>query len=189
MSPYRPFGLPTNHSKCGFSVLELMLALSMMGLFFGAIYETVLAGLRTVSAADDREEVRLRLTSAVDRLTREASVASNIDTAQAARFQFDTPSVNNIVYTYTSGTGILTRDDASAGSPLVTILRNLTDFDFEYLTCLGTPYVSGNIDIIRVAQVSATVTQGSETVSVSSAAYLRNMVGFAGVPAETCGTL
>lgn len=177
----------TNRAQHGLSLIEVMVVISMLGIFLGAVYETVIAGLRTMSAVDDREEIRLRLTSALDRLTREASTASNLDVAQTAQVQFDTPSVNNVVYTYTSGTGILTRDDAS--SPLVTILRNLTAFNFEYLNCLGAVYGSGNIDTIRVVRASATVTQGSETVSVWSAAYLRNMPGFAGVPAQTCGTL
>lgn len=178
-----------NRAQRGLSLIEIMVVISMMGMFFGGVYETVLAGLRTMSAADDREEIRLRLTSALDRFTREAGTASNLDTAQAAQFQFDTPSVNNVVYAYTGSTGILTRDDAGAGSPLVTILRNLTEFDFEYLDCLGAVYGSGNIDTIRIVRASATVTRGGETVSVWSAAHLRNMPGFAGVPAQTCGTL
>lgn len=173
-------------AEAGFSLLELFIVLCLLGLFMGVVQEVVIVGLRAVHAADAREEIRQQLASALDRFTRDASIANNVDVAQTARFQFDTPSVNNVDYVYSSGT--LTRNDASSSQ--ITILRNLTAFDFDYVDCQGTVYTgtvaSSAEDSLRVVQVVATVTKDQETIALTKSVFLRNMLGQ--VP-ETCGTL
>ena len=141
------------------------------------VYETVIVGLREVETNDEREDARRVVTQALDRLVREASTATNVDVAQTARLQFDTPSVNDVNYVYTSGTQVLTRSDASTSA--VTIASGLTLFDFDYLDCLGVSY-TGTVSTttrVRVAQIVATLTDGSEAVSLTDAAFLRNTIG------------
>ena len=183
MSPCRRID---RRAEAGFSLLELFIVVSLLGLFMGAVQEAVIVGLRATNAADKREEIRQQLASALERFARDASVADNVDVAQTARVQFDTPSVNNVDYVYSSGT--LTRSDASSSQ--ITILRNLTAFDFDYVDCQGTVYtgtVSGSAaDSLRAIQVVATVTRDQETISVTQAIFLRNMLG---QDASTCGTL
>ena len=186
MSPFRRCAPPTN---AGFSLLELLIAISLMGLFLGTMQESLMTGLRAVASADDREQIRQQLAGALERFARDASHASNVDRAQTDEVQFDTPSVNNVDYDYDSSAGTLTRDDANSSS--MTILRNLTAFDFDYVDCQGTLYtgtVSGSSteDSLRVVQVVATVTRDQETISVAQAVFLRNMLG---QTASTCGTL
>ena len=173
----------------GFSLIELFIVVSLLGLFMGAVQETLITGLRAVNAAHRREAIRQPLASALERFARDAGVASNVDAAETGRFQFDTPSVNNVEYDYDSGAGTLTRDDASSSA--IILLRNLTAFDFDYVDCQGTLYtgtVSGSSteDSLRVVQVVATVTQNQETLAVARAVFLRNMLG---LTASTCGTL
>ena len=163
--------------KRGFTLLEVLIVVVLFGLLMGTVQETVVVGLRQVSAADKREEIRQRLTSALDRLTREISMADNVNAAQSGRFQFDTPSVNNVDYVYDSSAGTLSRDDAS--SPLAVIVRNVTSLDFNYFDASGAqlsePVAGASEDTIRLVQVAATVTKDSEAITVASAAFLRNM--------------
>ena len=185
MSPSRRYAQRT---ESGFSLIELFIVISLMGLFMGAMQESLITGLRVVSAADRRETIRQLLASALERFARDASTASNVDRAQTDELQFDTPSVNNVEYAYDSSAGTLTRDD---GSSTQIILRNLTTFDFDYVDCQGTLYtgtVSGGSteESLRVVQVVATVTQSQETIAVARAVFLRNMLG---QTASTCGTL
>jgi len=163
--------------------------MSLIGLFLGAMQESLITGLRAVSAADQREAIRQQLTSALERFARDAGAASNVDRAETDELQFDVPSVNNVEYIYDSGTDTLTRDDAS--SSVMTMLRNLTAFDFDYVDCQGTRYtgtVSGGSteDSLRMVEVIATVTQSQETITVAQTVFLRNMLG---QTASTCGTL
>ncbi len=158
----------------GFTVLELMIVISLMGLFFAAVQESVIVGLRAVNAADDRETIRQQVTSALDRLTREAVLASNVDQADSGQFQFDMPGTSNVNYAYNSST--LTRTSAGTAQ---TILQHITSFTLSYIdssgNTLATPVAAGARNTIRVVQLAVTVNPDTETLSLASAAYLRNM--------------
>ena len=164
-------------TRRGFSLIEVSIATLVLAAFFGAVYETVIAGLREVESIDEREDARRQLSRTFDRLVREAGLATNVDVAQTAQLQFDTPSVNNVNYTYTSATQTLTRSDASTSAR--TIASGLSAFDFDYLDCLGVSY-TGTVSTptrARVAQIVSTLTDGSETISLTDAVFLRNTIG------------
>ena len=157
-----------------------MLSISLLGLFAGLIQEGMITGLRTVSATNTREQVRAQLAGALERFTREAGLCNDVDNAQDERFQFDADldgdgsDENNINYVYSSGT--LTR---SQDGTTVTLLSGITAFDLDYLdssgTSLATPVAGASEDTIRVVEVTATAANGAESISMASAAYLRNM--------------
>ena len=175
-------------SDAGFTLLELFITISLLSLFIGAVYEAMIVGLRSVNASDDRETIRQQLTAALDQLTREAEVADDVDEATSIEFQVDTPSASNAEYVYDSTAGTLTRDD-TASAPQVT-LRNLTALDFDYIDCGGTSH-TGSVaeaseDTLRVMQVTATVARDTETLSMTAASFLHNMIGDA---SGTCGGL
>ena len=182
------FGLKTPQSEirnpkseiCGLSLLELLIVISLSGLFMGAVQELLVTGLRVVDSADDRESIRQRLAYVVDRFTREMSLCTDVDVAQDGGFQFDADingdgsDENNINYQYTSGT--LTR---TYSGTTVTLISGLTAFDLNYVDDTGaqltTPVAGSQEDDIRVVHISATVASGNETFSLESASYLRNM--------------
>ena len=157
-----------------------MVTMTLLGVFFGGVYETVIVGLRTVSAADRREGVRQQLTNALELLTREAALASNLDNAEDQRLQFDADldgngtTENNINYQVTSG-----QLQRSYNGVAVTLVNNLTALDFDYLdtagTTLATPVgTQATRDTIRVVDITMTATNGAETLSLPSAVYLRD---------------
>ena len=153
----------------------------LIAIFFGGVYETVLVGLRSVGSSDSRESVRLQLARTLDFLTREASVASNVDNAEDQRLQFDADvdgdgiTENNINYQVVSGDLQRTYNGTT-----VTLMGDLAALDFNYTDSAGaslsTPVGSQPTrDTIRVVHMTITATgANNETLSVTTAAYLRN---------------
>ena len=166
-------------SKRGFTIMELIITVSLLAIFMGAVYETVLIGLRAVNAADEREDVRSQLTTALDLLTREAGIASNVDVAEDQRLQFDADLDGNGTtesdINYQVSGGDLQRVYNGA---TVTLARDLTSLDFDYTdptgSALTAPVTGATLDILRLVQVTATATKDNETLSLANAAFLRN---------------
>lgn len=158
-----------------FTLVELMLVLALAAAFLVAASELVVWGLRIVRAWQQREELRGQLSSVMDRWTRDAVAADNVDLAQDGEFKFDTPAVDNVDYTYASTS--MTRDDSATTQQ--TVLRYITSLDFNYFNSSGmqlsTPVASGSLSSIRVVQLVATVSRNNETISMAAAACLRNM--------------
>src|SRR3989338_5692539 len=91
---------PFARTRSGFSLLEILVSIVILAAFFGVVYETVIVGLREVETHDEREDARRQVTQALDRLVREAGVATEMDAAETDRIQFDTDAVNNVEYEY-----------------------------------------------------------------------------------------
>ncbi|MBI2885165.1 MAG: prepilin-type N-terminal cleavage/methylation domain-containing protein [Candidatus Omnitrophica bacterium] len=164
----------------GFSLVELMVAMVVLGLLIAGAYDPVISSLRLAAAVNTREEIRQQLAHVLEWVIRDAGVADNMDVAETDHVQFDTPAVNNVEYEYDAAADVLTRDDADSSQR--TILRNVTAFDFDYVDCFGTTTtgtVSGSEeeDSIRVIQVTATVAKLTESVSMPAAVFTRNLVG------------
>ena len=160
-------------------MLELLLVMTLLGIFLGVAYESVIVGLRTVNAADERETVRQQLAAASDRLTRELDLASAVTTAQDQDVLFnadldgDGTAETNIEYRLQNAT--LQR---LYGGTTLTLAAGVTAFDLDYTdlngTSLSAPVTGALLHNIRVAQITVTATKDNETLALASAAYLRN---------------
>ena len=169
------------HRSChGFTLIELCIVITLLALFGGAVYESVIVGLRTANASDERENIRQQLANALDMLTREASLADVVDVAADQQFQFDADLdgdgtvENNINYQVSSGTFQRVYNGAT-----LTLVRNLASLDFNYVDSAGSNMATTVPDqatrnTIRVMQVTTSATNDAETVSLANAAYLRN---------------
>ena len=159
--------------------------MTLLALFAGGIYETVIVGFRAVNAAASRAELRQQLANALDRLTREASIAHNVDKAIDQRFQFDTDldgdgsNDNNVNYVVQNG-GL----DRVFSGATVTLVKNVSALDFDYIdlngtsnaTCDSTSSCGSNCcrSEVRVVDITITATEHNETISLTSAVELRN---------------
>ena len=167
----------------GFTILELFIVITLLGLFLAAVQESLITGLRATHTADNREAVRRELANALDQFVRDVSQAQDVDDADlldgsnTGQFQFDTPSVSNVEYSYDASADTLSYDDANVSQRI--IARYVTSFDLTYVdntgATLSEPVAGSSEDNIRVVQVTATATIGDETLTLSDAAYLRNM--------------
>lgn len=163
----------------GLTLIELLIVVTLLSIFFGSIYEVVIAGLRVANASDEREGIRQQLVTALDRLTREVGLASNVDVAEDQRVQFDADLDGNGTVesdvTYQVQGGDLQR---VYNGVTVTLVRDLTSLDFDYVDLNQgalTPPLSGcSLDTLRVIQMAMTATNDQETLSVAAGAFLRN---------------
>ena len=165
----------------GLSLIELMVVITLLGAFFGMVYESVIVGLRSVRSAGSQEDVRLQLARTLDFLTREVSVAGNVDNAEDQRLQFDADvdgngtTENDINYQVVSGDLQRTYNGTT-----VTLIGDLQTLDFNYTDATGanlsTPVGSQPTrDTIRVVHMTVTAAGANgATLSVMTAAYLRN---------------
>ncbi len=176
ISVCKRFGRPT---EAGFSLLELMIAMTLLGTFVVAVYWPFTVGLRLLDSTDKREDIRQQLANALGRLTREASLASNVRQAKDQQFKFDADldgngtTENNIDYQVNSGDL-----ERVYGGTTVTLVGDLTTIDFDYVDLNGasmpTNVVGGDRNDIRVVQITITATKDDETISLASAVFLRN---------------
>lgn len=164
----------------GLTLIELFLVVILLGLFFGAVYESVIVGLRAANAADERENIRQQLTNALDILTREAALASNVDVAADQQFQFDADldgdgaTEQNINYQVSGGDLQRVYNGVT-----ITLSRDLSALDFDYTdsggSALSTPVGNQPLrDTIRLVQVTTTAVNDDETIALPNAVYLRN---------------
>jgi prepilin-type N-terminal cleavage/methylation domain-containing protein len=164
----------------GFTLLEMLLAVGLVGLFLGAFQELVITGLRTANASEERADVRQQVVIALERFTREANMAGNIDVANATQFQFDadldgngTDETTNVNY-WQNGGGDFER---AQGGAAVTLIRDLGSIAYTYYDSaganLGSSVSGAAMQTIRVVQIALTATRDQESLTVQSAVYLR----------------
>lgn len=176
MSALRPIA----QTSRGFTLIELMVVISLLGVFTIAVYEAVIIGLRAANSADEREDIRLQMARGLDLLTREASAAYSVDDSDANRFQFDarivdadsdgdTENLTNINYRISSGD--LQRVQGGNTVTLVPDCTSATPFTYLDSSNASTTTEAA----VRVVQVSLTATQGGETITMSTAIKLRNL--------------
>ena len=157
----------------------MILVIMLMAIFFGTVYEVVIVGLHVATAADQREDVREQLANALERLSREASLASNVDVAEDQQLQFDADITadgtidQDIIYRVQNG------DLERSYSGITTVLaRDLASWDFDYTdlngTTLSTPVTGNNLNWLRVGLITASATRGTETVTLATAVCLRD---------------
>ena len=181
----------TSNRHAGFTLLEVMVVTVLLGGLIAVAYDVFIAGLRVANAASTRERIRLQLAQVLDRLTREAATARNVDRAQATRFQFDADydgsggssgSEDNVNYNYDSANSEFERDDS--GGSTVVVADHVTSIDYDYIDDTGTTYTTCDSTSscgsnccrseVRAVLVTMTATIGGETISVTDAATLRN---------------
>lgn len=163
----------------GLTLLELMIAMSLMGLLLAAVQEAFIHGLRIVEVDDERSEVHSELAWALERWSREVAQAKTFTTAEDSRLvvtvDLNQDSTDETVE-FVLSSGRLLRQEAGRQ---VVLVRNVQSLAFAYLdldgTPLSTPVASGSLDDIRVVRVSLTGDVEDETVSLASAVFVRNL--------------
>ena len=155
-----------------------MVAVSLLAIFFGGVYETAILGLRSANAADEREDIRGQAMNALERFTREASLAKTVRQATSQLFEFDADlngdgtAETNIIYQVQNGDLVRTY-----GGTTISLVRDFGSATFGYLKQDRAAWVSGTdaLSTIRVVQVTVTATKDAETLSLTNAAYLRSV--------------
>ena len=177
MSIWRRTAPTSNH---GFTLIELMLVMTLLAGFMVVVYQTVIVGLRSADAANERENVRMQLTRALDLLTREASVAYNVDRSDADRFQFDARLVdansdgsaeNRTNINYRISSGDFQRVQGGDTVTLVPDCTSATPFTYLDASNVATTTEAN----VRVMQISLSATRDGETITLATSVRPRNL--------------
>jgi type II secretory pathway pseudopilin PulG len=162
--------------------LELLIVVLVFGIFIGAVCQTSLIGLRTVTAADTREALRQQVAHALDRLAREALTAQAVVQAQDQWFMFESDLNGDGLIDATTeqdisfrliGTDLMrSLGDVPTG---VALVRDVSSLDFDYEDLTGAAWDGVDPLDIRVVKITLTATAAAEVVSMASSIYLRNM--------------
>jgi prepilin-type N-terminal cleavage/methylation domain-containing protein len=158
-----------NRREAGFTLIELIVTIVVMGIISGVAALLILQGLNAFIA----EDVRASLTNdgrlAIERMAREirtirSRTAADIPTMLGGTLSFVDLDGNPI--TYTSGGGTVTRN----GTPLAS--ATTAALGFLYFQQDGTP--AGSADQVWVIQVDLTLTTGGESQAFRIRAHPRN---------------
>lgn len=157
--------------------MELLVALVLLSIFFGAGYESVIAGLRTTHAAEARETLRQQLANTLELFAREAAVADKVKEADDQQFTFDA-DLNGDGHVeheieYRVQNGALQRTFKNTTITLVDSLAGLT-FAYTDVSGAAVPTPVKEKKDLRVVELTISATKEHETLSMASAVYLRN---------------
>ncbi len=183
MLPHRrPHPRPHPRYAEGFSLLELVMALSLLALALGGIYAFVVAGGRSARVTNNFLQAQAQVRAAIDNVVAEARWAEVVTaagpTAVALRIPQDTPfsatSPYTVTFAYDAATHTLTRQVDAGGAE--SIAYNIIREDgsgglvFEYFTAGGTLLGSTPTDVAAIARVRVTVATTADEVSRTFAA-------------------
>lgn len=168
----------------GFTLTELMIALSLSAIVFAAVLSSFLFMGRNLTRLVNFQEQEVDSRRAIRLFTGDVSAASvlTVATATALTLTKTTAGGNvTVSYTYNSGTGIVTRTatPAEVGVPQ-TLLTGVTAFDIDYYSETGAE-LSANLTYAKALELDFTTSAGSATSgtaashrSVSPRVVIRN---------------
>ncbi len=170
--------------KKGFTLIELIIVIVFFTIFTGVVSWTFVVGLRTWGSGRDRAYIRQDANLAIERMVREVSQASEIETAKADEIEFEADldqdgSVETIRFDV-SNDDDLERTEVIAGPDIVvTMAPNVQTFSLGYYLdgdndTLLTSVTGSTRDDIRVVVMSLTLDDDDETITLSSSVYTRN---------------
>lgn len=170
--------------RTGFTLIELIVVVVLFSILVAAVFWIFVAGLKIWGSGKDRAYIRQDANLAIERMVRELSEASAINTAKSDEVEFDADldgdgSVETIRFDV-SNDGNLERTEVITGPDIVVIIApNVRDFIVGYYLdgdndTLLTSVTGPSVDDIRVIVISLTLDDGDETIILSSSAYARN---------------
>lgn len=157
----------------GFTLIELVMAITLMGLFVSAATVAFTPVLKTWSLNVPRSEITDATEFALSRMSYEMTQlkdAAGVLVAQGNRFQFIDVSDNTVDYTL-SGTDLTRNSDI--------LSRGVQSLSFTYYdvngAVLATPQVSPSHTDIWSVQISVTGQRDGQSVSMTSQVRPRNL--------------
>ena len=166
--------------KNGFTLVELLIATVLFSVLAAVISWTFLVGLRVWNSGSIRAELRQSANLSMERMVRELSAASVINTAKSDEVDFDADlDGNGVAETIkfdVSNDDILERTEDKAS---VTMARDVQAFTLGYYLDgnnddLESPVTGPRKNDIRVIVITLTLNNGDETFTLSSGVYIRN---------------
>ncbi|MBI4688976.1 MAG: prepilin-type N-terminal cleavage/methylation domain-containing protein [Nitrospirae bacterium] len=173
-----------HREKGGFTLIELVITMLLIGIVAFIVADAMSTGFKAYFVTDNRKEALDQARIAMERMTREirnvrslgrdndgdGNIDADITTANASELCF-TDTNNTAIRFRLSGTNIL-RSEGTSCPPATenTLAEKVTTLTFSYT------YASGSLaTAVRRVQITITSTISSESVTLSSEVYLRNL--------------
>ena len=156
----------------------MVIVAAMFGVVAVAVQEPVVIGLRTAAAANQREDVRLQMSRALELLTREAAAAYNVDNSTSTQFQFDArltdADADGDAETLTDINWRVNNGDLERvqGGTTMVVVPDLTTVAFTYLDSSNNS--TNTAANVRVMQMTMTATRNNEAISMATSVRPRN---------------
>ncbi|HEX2548916.1 MAG TPA: prepilin-type N-terminal cleavage/methylation domain-containing protein [Gammaproteobacteria bacterium] len=151
----------------GFSLLELILVMVVMGIVVAASSSSIMEGLENFTTSKNFDRLDWQANMAIEEIARKARTitrSASITTATATQFTF--VDSTNTTQSYTlSGGKVLENSNI--------LVENATNLTFTYYTKLGA--TTATISAIRFVKVSITVAIGSYSYTYTTTANLQNI--------------
>ena len=161
--------------KKAFTLIELIIVLTLFIIIVGFAGWSFIVGLRAWNSGQNRAEIRLDGTLAIEKMVRELSQASDITTADEDEIIFeadldDDGTVETVTFNVSNNNLIRT-----VNAVATVLASNVQTFGLSYLDLNNSPWTLPQDPVdIRVITISLTMSNLDETFSLSSSTYVRN---------------
>lgn len=166
---YEKMKVRTSKRVKGFTLIEVLIAISVTALLLTAVAAALFASAESYSVNEDVFNATNPARLALLRITADIRSAQAVAVSEAStQCSLVTSAGSDITYSYDSSNDILyliTNDDTTDKNYV--LCRNITDVTFSRTT------VEGDSTAIKDVKISITSTSGSCTETISSAAVLR----------------
>jgi type IV pilus assembly protein PilW len=190
---------PIQNTNDGFTIIELLIAIAIMGIIIGAMFSFSIAQRKYFSVQEEISEMTQNTRAAMDMITGELAMAgySPSDAAAFSGISYSASQLQiyadlngdgdrtdpneNIIYTYDTSNKRILRDTGGGNQPLS---ENIQSFIFEYLNDQGNPTtLAANIRQIRLTITGRTgkpdrlyaTNSGYRTYTLTSSITPRNL--------------
>jgi prepilin-type N-terminal cleavage/methylation domain-containing protein len=173
-------------TKTGISLIEILIAISIVGILMSFAQESFVSSIRLCSSVSKREDLIAQLSNFLERFSREARMTRRVIQAEDNLFRFDidsdgdgssSGSESNIRYWINDEA--LRRRQGGSGNPDVALIKDIESLNFDYVLEDGT-VITGTVpgaqeSDVRVVLITVTAAKDTETLSLASAVFLENM--------------
>lgn len=175
----------TNHGKKGFTLIELVITMVLIGIVAYIAADAMSTGIKTFFVTENRKESLDQARIAMERMTREIrNLRSNSDvgTGSGSQFCFTNVSGTTISFRYSgSPANTIARQDGLAnlaacpGAAGNTLSNNITNLTFSYIQLNGTVDAAFSAANTKRIRIIITSNESDETVTLQSDVWLRNL--------------
>jgi prepilin-type N-terminal cleavage/methylation domain-containing protein len=164
-----------NSSARGFSLLELMIALSLSAIVLAAIIAAYLFVGRNLTRLVNLQQQETKSRRTLKMFTTDLSAAISLTTSTDTQIVLTKPtaaSTETVTYTYTAGagnTGTFTRTDSTG---TLTLLTNLSAFDFSYYSESGNAIANSSPQSVKSVEFTFTSKVGTSSIGTETSSTI-----------------
>lgn len=154
--------MKNKRKKAGFSMMELMVALSLGSILLSGTVSSVYQVTSSVAESNNRVFENSKARLLIDRFYVEARAASDVHSTTETTFEFTykdhSGSSNRVRYSWDALNNQLTKTNVNTGAA-TTVSLDLSDVDFDYFDKYGDEVYTENVTNINVNAVQVSFKQ------------------------------